>query len=106
MPTTALPTGLGGGGMMGMGFAGGTRANGIAEGKYTATIYGLIREQKYADAARILSMELQNFPRSRAALSLLAYCFYQLQDFRSAAQVSSKNRILARVAGQSDAMQG
>ncbi|CAE7850955.1 ttc30a [Symbiodinium sp. KB8] len=59
---------------------------GIPEGKATATIYGLIREQKYADAVGLLNVELQNFPRSRAALSLLGYCYYYLQDFRAATQ--------------------
>eukprot|EP00953_Heterococcus_sp_UTEX-ZZ885_P031050 16341-Heterococcus_DN1.PRE.6 len=28
---------------------------------------------------------LQNFPRSRAALSLLGYCYYQMQDYKNAA---------------------
>lgn len=26
----------------------------------------------------------QNFPRSRAALSLLSYCYYQMQDYKAA----------------------
>ena len=39
----------------------------------------VFREGKYADAARGLSAELQNFPRSRAALSLLGYCYYYMQ---------------------------
>jgi tetratricopeptide repeat protein 30 len=57
----------------------------IAEGQYTATIYGWIKEEKYDDVIRTLQFELQNFPRSRAALSLLAYCYYFMQDFRNAA---------------------
>ncbi|CAE7530322.1 ttc30a [Symbiodinium sp. KB8] len=61
-----------------------TRA-GVQEGTYTGTVYGLIKEQKYDEAAQILSMELQTFPRSRAALSLLGHCYYHMQDFRSAA---------------------
>lgn len=59
--------------------------SGIPEGTYTETIYGLIKDQKYAECAHILSIERQSFPRSRAALSLLAYCQYQMQDFTSAA---------------------
>lgn len=43
---------------------------------------------RYVDAAKLLELERQNFPRSRAALSLLAYCYYYMQDFRSAADVS------------------
>lgn len=55
-------------------------------GQYTSTIYGAIKEQRYNDAIDILLIEQQNFPRSRAALSLLAYCFYHLGEFASAAQ--------------------
>ena len=58
---------------------------GIAEGEYTATIYGWIKEQEYDKAIAVLQMQVQNFPRSRAALSLLAYCQYYSQDFASAA---------------------
>jgi len=74
-----MATGIGMGAMSGRG--------GIPEGKATATIYGLIREQKYGDAVGLLNIELQNFPRSRAALSLLGYCYYYLQDYRAATQV-------------------
>ena len=84
VPRTGMGTAMGMGGIVG-------RA-GIPEGKATATIYGLIREQKYADAVGLLNVELQNFPRSRAALSLLGYCYYYLQDFRAATQVSSRLR--------------
>lgn len=78
-PGTAVPIGtaMGGGGGL---FA----QNQIPEGNHTAVIYGLILEQKYGEAARLLQLELQNFPRSRAALSLLGFCFYYLQDFASA----------------------
>lgn len=54
--------------------------------QYTSTIYSAIRDQRYQDAISILNIELQNFPRSRAALSLLGYCYYRLGDFTSAAQ--------------------
>ena len=73
-----MGTAMGPGGMVARG--------GVAEGSFTATVYGLIRDQNYADAVLILTQELQNFPRSRAALSLLGYCYYYLQDFRSSAQ--------------------
>ena len=36
---------------------------------------------------KILSNELHNFPRSRAALSLLAFCYYNMQDFGNAVQM-------------------
>ncbi|KAF0722621.1 hypothetical protein AaE_009936 [Aphanomyces astaci] len=53
-------------------------------GSYTSTVYGHIRDQKYDEAVRILQIELQNHPCSRAALSLLGYCFYHMQSFHNA----------------------
>ena len=58
----------------------------LPAGQYTAIIYGAIKEQRYIDAIDILQMELHNFPRSRAALSLLGYCYYHCGDFVNAAQ--------------------
>lgn len=52
----------------------------------TKTVYHHIMEQHYEEAVRILNNELQNFPTSRSALSLLGYCYYHQQDFQSAAQ--------------------
>jgi hypothetical protein len=76
---TGLRTGMGGGGSV--------SSSRSVEGRYTATVYGLIRDGKYADAISVLALELQSFPRSRAALSLMGYSYYYLQDFRSSAQV-------------------
>lgn len=56
----------------------------VPEGKYTETVYGLIRDQKYGEAVQILSLERQSFPRSRAALSLLGHCYYMMQDYANA----------------------
>ncbi|XP_073425699.1 intraflagellar transport protein 70A isoform X2 [Dendrobates tinctorius] len=56
----------------------------IKDGEYTATIYKLIKEGRYGEAVQILSIELQKQYRSRAGLSLLGYCYYQMQDFVSA----------------------
>ncbi|EQC42807.1 hypothetical protein SDRG_00528 [Saprolegnia diclina VS20] len=53
-------------------------------GSYTSTVYGHIRDQKYDEAVRILQIELQNHPCSRAALSLLGYCYYHMQSFHNA----------------------
>lgn len=58
----------------------------IKEGEMTKVVYDHIKEQQYDDAVRILSNELQNFPRSRCALSLLGYCYYHMQDFHNASQ--------------------
>ncbi|CAH8841709.1 unnamed protein product [Trichobilharzia szidati] len=56
----------------------------IREGEFTSTIYGAIKDEKYKEAINILNQQLLSHPSSRAALSLLGYCFYQLQDFVSA----------------------
>lgn len=58
----------------------------IAEGQYTATIYNLIAEQKYAEVVQILEAQLEQFPVNRAALSLLGYCYYYQQDFGNASR--------------------
>lgn len=58
----------------------------VAEGQYTAAVYGLIRGGRCAEAAALLSRELQRGGRSRGGLSLLGYCHYQLQDFAAAAE--------------------
>ncbi|KAK4469777.1 hypothetical protein MN116_007295 [Schistosoma mekongi] len=54
------------------------------ERDFTTLVYGAVKEQKYKEAVNILNEQLLIHPNSRAALSLLGYCFYQLQDFVSA----------------------
>lgn len=58
----------------------------LPTGQYTTTVYTAIKEQRYFDAIDILQIELQNFPRSRAALSLLGFCYYHVGDFATATQ--------------------
>ena len=41
----------------------------VPEGKYTETIYTMIKDQKYADAIKILDIELQSFPRPARRLA-------------------------------------
>ena len=67
----------------------------------TRLVYGLIRDGKLADAVggrrrrRCLSRghpaappsALQGAPDTRAALSLLAHCYYQQEEFEAAAQM-------------------
>lgn len=74
---TALPTAFGGGTM------GGRPPVKVKEGDFTSSVYSLITEQKYEDVKLILQNQLDYFPDSRAALSLLAYCQYMLQEFSS-----------------------
>lgn len=68
------------------GAAGGAFLNQIPDGQMTTTVYTLIREEKFQEAVMVLTNQLQYFPRSRAALSLLGYSYYQLQDFMSASE--------------------
>ncbi|KAI3360064.1 hypothetical protein L3Q82_013860 [Scortum barcoo] len=76
----------------------------IKDGEYTATIYKLIKDGQYVEAIHILSGQLQKHTKflnlqtyllsplflivsqSRAALSLLGYCYYHIQDFTSSAE--------------------
>lgn len=53
----------------------------------TSLVYTAIRHGRYDEAVRHLNLQRQSFPRSRAALSLLGFCYFHMQDFRSAAQV-------------------
>ncbi|XP_008328682.1 intraflagellar transport protein 70A isoform X4 [Cynoglossus semilaevis] len=57
----------------------------IKDGEFTATIYKLIKESHYNEAIHILNAQLQKHTKSRAALSLLGYCYYHIQDFSNAA---------------------
>eukprot|EP01043_Picozoa_sp_COSAG02_P029978 COSAG02_NODE_1892_length_10483_cov_5.538424_3_plen_665_part_00 len=59
----------------------------IPDGQYTSTVYGMIRDGKYQEVIRILNNELQQFPKSRAALSLLGYCYYFIQQYDMAAEM-------------------
>lgn len=58
----------------------------IKDGEYTATIYKLIKDGQYVEAIHILSGQLQKHTKSRAALSLLGFCYYHIQDFTNAAE--------------------
>ncbi|TKC34825.1 hypothetical protein EI555_015012 [Monodon monoceros] len=58
----------------------------IPDGEFTAVVYRLIRDARYAEAVQLLGGELQRSPRSRAGLSLLGYCYYRLQEFALAAE--------------------
>ncbi|NWR69540.1 TT30B protein, partial [Centropus unirufus] len=52
----------------------------------TAAVYGLIGGGRHGEAVSLLSREMQRSCRSRAGLSLLGYCYFQLQDFAAAAE--------------------
>ncbi|TPX34411.1 hypothetical protein SeMB42_g07337 [Synchytrium endobioticum] len=64
----------------------------IPEGKYTWIIYAYIQQGRFNDVVKLLANEVSATApsgansRSRAALSLLAYCHYQLQEFVDAAE--------------------
>jgi tetratricopeptide repeat protein 30 len=60
----------------------------IPEGKYTSTVYSLISAGRYEDVITLFKNEIESSATaktSRAALSLLAYCYYHVQDFYNAA---------------------
>lgn len=57
----------------------------VVDGNKTSMVYTLLKDGKYAEAVKILNNELQSYPNSRAALSLLAYCHYYMQNFVDAA---------------------
>ncbi|XP_044264063.1 tetratricopeptide repeat protein 30A isoform X1 [Tribolium madens] len=59
-------------------------ANVIKDGDFTKTVYTLIKDNRFPDAIKIL----HGIPESnstRAGLSLLAYCYFYIQDFNNAA---------------------
>ncbi|KAM5280488.1 intraflagellar transport protein 70B-like [Ctenodactylus gundi] len=58
----------------------------IPDGEFTTMVYRLIRDSRYAEVVQLLGAELQRSPKSRAGLSLLAYCYYRLQEFALAAE--------------------
>ncbi|EPZ31340.1 hypothetical protein O9G_000985 [Rozella allomycis CSF55] len=53
--------------------------------KITSTIYTLISDNKYNDVIDLLAPESTTYSNSRALYSLLAFCYYQTEDFNSAA---------------------
>nr|XP_040046470.1 tetratricopeptide repeat protein 30A isoform X3 [Gasterosteus aculeatus aculeatus] len=57
----------------------------IKDGEYTATIYKLIKDSQYVAAIQILNGQLHKHTKSRAALSLLGYCYFHIQDFTNSA---------------------
>jgi len=78
-PMTGMRTAMGtaaGGGAAGFG--------GLRDGKNTEQVYSLIRDGKYHEAIEILTAKQMEFPASRGAQSLLAYCHYYVSDFQSA----------------------
>uniref|UniRef100_A0A915DKY2 Tetratricopeptide repeat protein 30 n=1 Tax=Ditylenchus dipsaci TaxID=166011 RepID=A0A915DKY2_9BILA len=62
----------------------------IKDGEFTSTVYGMIKENRFTDAMRVLQYELQRAPDSRAALSLLGFCYYNIQDYIMAAECYGK----------------
>lgn len=59
----------------------------ITEGNFTSVIYGLIRDHHYDEAIELLAAQLDEFPRSRAAISLMAYCYYHMGDYHNASRM-------------------
>ena len=55
--------------------------NQIPEGRYTQTIYTLLRDGKYKEVVRILEAQVNAGVNNRAAFSLLGYCYYMTEEF-------------------------
>ena len=62
------------------------RMSGPAPSSITAQVYGLVRDEDHAGAIALLEAFLEDFPDSRALLSLLAYCSYNSKDYARAAE--------------------
>ena len=57
---------------------------------FSRTVYTLIGDENYNDALKILESELHTFPESTAIHSLIAYCYYQKDEFQKACQSYAK----------------
>lgn len=87
-PQTGMRTAMGNGLGTAMGGGGGLSGYGaVREGKNTEMIYTMIREGRYNEAIPVLSSKLLEFPSSRAAASLLAYCYYYVSDYQNSLQL-------------------
>ena len=60
----------------------------------TATVYAMIKDARYGEAVQALNNVMQTYSKSRAALSLLGYCYYQMQDFVNAADCYEQLTVL------------
>jgi tetratricopeptide repeat protein 30 len=62
------------------------KQTGIPDGQKTKAIYSMINEQRYDDAIKVLTHELQFCPKGRVA-SLLGYCHSMKGNYAQAARV-------------------
>ncbi|KAF6203225.1 hypothetical protein GE061_003643 [Apolygus lucorum] len=58
----------------------------VKDGDYTKAIYTMMKDQRFNDAIPLLRNQLDTNDSSRACLSLLAYCYFNVQDFVNAAE--------------------
>lgn len=59
----------------------------IPDGRFTFTIYSLIKQKRFEDVIAVLENELRTRTATRASLSLLAYAHFQLSNFDLAASI-------------------
>lgn len=62
------------------------KQSGIPDGQKTKAIYTMINEQRYDDAIKVLTYELQFCPKGKVS-SMLGYCYYMKGNFAQAARV-------------------
>lgn len=53
----------------------------IPDGQFSSVVYGLIANQKYDEAKKVLEDMMEKFPGNRAALSLLGYVTFMMRDY-------------------------
>ena len=53
---------------------------GSGVGGFTRRFYGMIRDHRYLEAIEFLEDKIISYPTSRAALSLLGFCYFQVQS--------------------------
>lgn len=51
---------------------------------YTRNIYTLLGDENYAEVLKIMENELHSFPDSTAIHSIMAFCYWQQEDFQKA----------------------
>ena len=51
---------------------------------YTRTIYSLLGDENYTEVLKILDNELHSFPDSTAIHSIMAFCYWQQEDYQKA----------------------
>ena len=63
-----------------------TQISHIKQGQVTHTVYALIKDARFTEVIKLLESQISSYPKSRPLLSILAYSYYQIQDYTSATE--------------------